>query len=154
MLTFADDGEVAAQDPLPIPFTPHVFTDQGERKKLRRIYITYGGFRKIGPTPGCSACDNDKSNHNAECIARFEKAFGRETKAPETPAPKGFLSYGELMLPRLEPRSEGEHPSDYEPSEVGVEESVRSLQRSRLSFDIRSLVLSRFSRLCPTPGHT
>ena len=122
LLTFADDGEVVAQDPLPIPFTPHVFTDQGERKKLRRIYITYARFRKIGPTPGCSACDNDKSNHNAECIARFEKAFGRETKAPETPAPKGFLSYEELMLRRPEPRSEGEHLSDYEPSEVGVDE--------------------------------
>ena len=92
LLTFADDGEVTAQDPLPIPFTLHVFTDQGERKKLRRIYITYARFRKIGPTPGCSACDNDKSSHNAECIARFEKAFGRETKAPATPAPKEFLS--------------------------------------------------------------
>ena len=62
------------------------------------------------------------SNHNAECIARFEKAFGRETKAPETPEPKGFLSYEQLMLPRPEPRSEGEHLSDTEPSEVGVEE--------------------------------
>ena len=92
LLTFADDGEVTAQDPLPIPFTLHVFTDQGERKKFRRIYITYARFRKIGPTPGCSACDNDKSSHNAECIARFEKAFGRETKAPATPAPKEFLS--------------------------------------------------------------
>ena len=119
----ADDGEVAAQDPLPIPFTPRVFTDQGERKKLRRIYITYARFRKIGPNPGCSACDNDKSNHNAECIARFEKAFGREAKAPETPAPKEFLSNEELMLPRPESRAEGEHLSDYESSEAGVEES-------------------------------
>ena len=123
LLTFADNGEIAAQDPLPIPFTPHVFTDQGERKKLRRIYITYARFRKIGPTPGCSACDNDKSNHNAECIARFEKAFEREPKAPETPAPKEFLSYEELMLPRPKARAKGEHLSDYEPSEAGVEES-------------------------------
>ena len=122
-MPFADEGEVAPHDPLPIPFTPHVFTDQGERKKLRRIYITYARFRKIGPTPGCSACDNDKSNHNAECIARFEKAFGRESKAPETPVPKEFLSYEELMLPRPPARGEGGHLSDYEPSEVGAEEA-------------------------------
>ena len=123
LLTFADEGEVTPHDPLPIPFTPHVFTDQGERKKLRRIYITYARFRKIGPTPGCSACDNGKSNHNAECIASFEKAFGRESKAPETPVPKEFLSYEELMLPRPPSRDEGEHLSDYEPSEVGAEEA-------------------------------
>ena len=112
LLTFADEGEVAPHDPLPIPFTPHVFTDQGEMKKIRRIYITYARFRKIGPTPGCSACDNDKSNHNAECIARFEKAFGRQSKAPETPVPKESPA-----------RDEGEHLSDYEPSEVGAEEA-------------------------------
>ena len=146
LLTFADDGEIAAQDPLPFPFTPHVFTDQGERKKLRRIYITYARFRKIGPTPGCSACDNDKSNHNAECIARFEKAFGRESKAPETPAPKELLSYEELMLPRPEARAEGEHLSDYEPSEAGVEESP-----AQLPSDIRSLALLCCSRLCLIP---
>ena len=33
LLTFADEGEVAPHDPLPIPFTPHVFTDQGEMKE-------------------------------------------------------------------------------------------------------------------------
>ena len=123
LLTFANEGEVAPHEPLPIPFTPHVFTDQGERKKLRRIYITYARFRKIGPTPGCSACENDKSNHNAECIARFEKAFGRESKAPETPVPKDFLSYEDLMLPRPPSRDEGDHLSDYEPSEIGGEEA-------------------------------
>ena len=122
-MTFADEGEVAPHEPLPIPFTPHVFTDQGERKKLRRIYITYARFRKIGPTPGCSACENDKSNHNAECIARFEKAFGRESKVPETPVPKDFLSYEDLMLPRPPSRDEGDHLSDYEPSEIGGEEA-------------------------------
>ena len=53
----------------------------------------------------------------------FEKACGREAKAPETPVPKEFLSYEELMLPRPEPRPEGEHLSDYEPSEVGAEEA-------------------------------
>ena len=60
---------------------------------------------------------------HSECVARFEKAFGRESKAPETPAPKEFLSYEELMLPRPEPRAGGEHLSDYEPSEAGIEES-------------------------------
>ena len=40
----------------------------------------------LGPTPGCSACENDRSNHSAECIARFEAAYRGETEAPPTPA--------------------------------------------------------------------
>ncbi|OLQ14226.1 hypothetical protein AK812_SmicGene1638 [Symbiodinium microadriaticum] len=117
LLSFAEMGDVEVPEPLPLPFTPHVFGDKDGREKIRRIYITYARFRKIGPTPGCSACENDKSNHNAECIARFEEAFGRESKAPETPVPKEFLSYEELMLPRPSSRPEGDHLSDIEPSE-------------------------------------
>ena len=161
LLTFADQENVEDVDPLPIPFTPHVFTDSGERKKLRRIYITYARFRKIGPTPGCSACDNDKSNHNAECIARFEKAFGRESKVPETPVPKEFLSYEELMLPRPPPREEGDHPSDYEPSEPGSERekapAVVATHRHQMVgaltlFEIASSSRSRLSQVGALSG--
>ena len=38
---------------------------------------------KIGPTKGCKGCDSDSSAHNAERIARYQKAFGAP---PSTPA--------------------------------------------------------------------
>ena len=64
--------EVVMPDPLPLPFS----TADVIRKKVRRVYITYARFLELGPTPGCSACENDRSNHSAECIARFEAAYG------------------------------------------------------------------------------
>ena len=74
--------EVVMPDPLPLPFS----TADVIRKKARRVYITYARFLELGPTPGCSACENDRSNHSAECIARFEAAYGSEREAPPTPA--------------------------------------------------------------------
>ncbi|OLP93635.1 hypothetical protein AK812_SmicGene24425 [Symbiodinium microadriaticum] len=154
LLSFAELGDVEIPEPLPLPFTPHVFGDKDGRKKIRRIYITYARFRKIGPTPGCSACDNDKSNHTPECIARFEKAFGRESKAPETPVPKEFLSYEELTLPRPVVRPDGDHLSDIEPSgdegeqvnltdPVTVDQLVWKSQRTLLGFlQVAAAVLS------------
>ena len=59
--------EVVMPDPLPLPFS----TADVIRKKARRVYITYARFLELFPTPGCSACENDRSNHSAECIARF-----------------------------------------------------------------------------------
>ena len=67
------DPSVEVPEPLPLPFSSW----SGLTKKARRIYITYSRFLEIGPTPGCSACENDRSNHNAECVERFEKAFGK-----------------------------------------------------------------------------
>ena len=69
-------------DPLPLPFS----TADVIRKKARRVYITYARFLGLGPTAGCSACENDRSNHSAECIARFEAAYGGDKVAPPTPA--------------------------------------------------------------------
>ena len=147
LLSFAEMGDVEVPEPLPLPFTPHVFGDKDGREKIRRIYITYARFRKIGPTPGCSACENDKSNHNAECIARFEEAFGRESKAPETPVPKEFLSYEELMLPRPSSRPEGDHLSDIEPSEDEGEQMPAIVAQHRhqkpgslILFEIRNCI--------------
>ena len=159
LLSFADLGDVEVPEPLPLPFTPHVFGDKDGRKKIRRIYITYARFRKIGPTPGCSACDNDKSNHTPECIARFEKAFGRESKAPETPVPKEFLSYEELMLPRPAVRSDGDHLSDIEPSGDEGEQVPAIVGQHRhqklgalILFEIVSHTCSRLSDFGLTSG--
>ena len=58
--------EVVMPDPLPLPFST-------------------ARFLELGPTPGCSACENDRSNHSAECIARFEAVYGGEKEAPPTP---------------------------------------------------------------------
>ena len=74
--------EVAMPDRLPLPFS----TADVIRKKARRVYITYARFLEFGPTPGCSAYENDRSNRSAECIARFEAAYGGEREAPPTPA--------------------------------------------------------------------
>ena len=77
-----DVRQLADVDPLPIPF----IEDTPETKsKARRVYITYSRMLKIGPTKGCKGCDADSSAHNAECIARYEEAFGA---APSTPAPE------------------------------------------------------------------
>ena len=67
-------------DPLPLPFS----TADVIRKKARRLHITYARFLELGPTPGCSACENDRSNRSAECIARFEAAYRGEREAPPT----------------------------------------------------------------------
>ena len=74
--------EVVMPDPLPLPFS----TADVIRKKARKVYITYARFLELGPTPGCSACENDRSNHSVECIARFEAAYGGDEGAPPTPA--------------------------------------------------------------------
>ena len=74
--------EVVMADPLPLPFS----TADVIRKKARGVYITYARFLALGPTPGCSSCENDRSDHNAERIARFEAAYGGEREAPPTPA--------------------------------------------------------------------
>ena len=74
-----DVRQLADVDPLPVLF----IEDTPETKsKARRVYITYSRMLKIGPAKGCKGCDADSSAHNAECIARCEKAFG----APPTPA--------------------------------------------------------------------
>ena len=62
--------EVVLPDPLPLPFS----TADVIRKTARRVYIPYARFLELGPTPGCSACEHDRSNHSAECIARCEVA--------------------------------------------------------------------------------
>ena len=60
-------------DAVPIPFV-----DSEVKPKTRRVYVTYCRMLKIGATKGCKGCENDTSSHNQECIARFEKAFGRK----------------------------------------------------------------------------
>ena len=74
--------EVVTPDPLLLP----VSTADVIRKKARRVYVTYARFLELGPTPGCSACENDGPNHSAERIARFEAAYGGDKGAPPTPA--------------------------------------------------------------------
>ena len=74
--------EVVIPDPLPLPFS----TADVICKKARSVYLTYARFLERGPTPGCSACENDRSHHSAECIARFEAAYGGDKWAPPTPA--------------------------------------------------------------------
>ena len=82
-------------DPLPLPF----LTADVIRKKARRVYITYARFLEFGLTPGCSACENDPPNHSAECIARFEAAFGGR-EAPPTPALRSIHLPCHLLLSR------------------------------------------------------
>ena len=62
--------------------------------------------------------------------------------------PKDFLSYEDLMLPRPPSRDEGDHLSDYEPSEIGGEEAPAA----PAIFGIRSPELLSCSRSYPTPG--
>ena len=77
-------------DPLPLLFS----TADVIRKKARRVYITYAGFLQLGPTPGCSACENDRSSHSAECVARFEAAYGGEREASSSyPGTSSHPSY-------------------------------------------------------------
>ena len=116
-LQLCGDDDFQIPNPLPLPFS----SEDVIKKKSRRVYITYSRFLKLGPTPGCSACDNDKSNHSPECIARFEAAFGKEVPPVEDKSPEEFLSYEELGVPRPEARPEGDHLSDYEPSEPDAE---------------------------------
>ena len=90
--------EVVMPDPLPLPFS----TADVIRKKARRVYITYARFLELGATPGCSACENDRSNHSAECIARFEAAYGGEREAPPTPALHRIPPTPSMPLPAVE----------------------------------------------------
>ena len=85
-------------DPLPLPSS----TADVIRKKARRVYITYARFLGLGPTPGCSACENDRSNHSAECTACFEAAYGGEKETPPTPALRRIPSTPSLPPPTAE----------------------------------------------------
>ena len=79
--------EVVMPDPLHLPFS----TADVVRKKARRVYITY--------------CENDRSNHSAECIARFEAVYGGDKGAPPTPALHHIPPTPSLPPPITEDRS-------------------------------------------------
>ena len=73
--------------------------------------LTYSRFLELGPTPGCSACENDRSNHSPECVARFEKAFGRPEEGGSAasaplPDPEAFLSFEHFDVPDVVPRAD------------------------------------------------
>ena len=93
-----DEVVVLMPDPLSLPFS----TADVIRKKARRVYITYARFLELGPTPGCSACENDRSNHSAECTARFEATYGGEREAPPTPALRRIPPTPSMPLPAVE----------------------------------------------------
>ncbi|CAE6955300.1 GIP [Symbiodinium natans] len=117
--------DFAIPDPLPLPFSG----DQANvKKKARRIYITYSRFLKLGPTPGCTACERDRSDHNPECVARFEKAFGDEAKTSSQPFEdhERLLSFEHLGLPDLPPEID---PADEEAVEVELAALGRSTGR-------------------------
>ena len=95
--------EVVMPDPLSLPFS----TADVIRKKVRRVYITYARFLELGPTPGCSACENDCSNHSAECIARFEAAYGGDREAPPTPALRRISPTPSIPPPTVEEARSG-----------------------------------------------
>ena len=67
-------------------------------RSCRRVYITYASFRKLCPTPGCLACDNDKSKRNKECIARFDC---EPSKLLQRMAPQSLLFAGVRNLVHL-----------------------------------------------------
>ena len=41
LFSFAGQRDVEVPNPLPLPFTPHLFTEKRERKKIRRAFINY-----------------------------------------------------------------------------------------------------------------
>ena len=52
------------------------------------------------PTPGCIGCVADSCNHSRECIAPFEKAFGKkheESEAPQIEALEDLPGVGVLQ---------------------------------------------------------
>ena len=73
--------EVVMPDPLPLPFS----TADVIRKKARRVYITYARFLELGPTPGCSACENVQITARSALLALKPHHSG-EKEAPPTPA--------------------------------------------------------------------
>ena len=94
-------------DSVPVPFV-----DAEIKRKTRRVYVTYARMLKIGATAGCKGCENDTSAHNAECIARFEEAFGHKDADGSFVEPEVPVSQ---EIPAIEPM----HVSDdfeYEPS--------------------------------------
>ena len=94
-------------DPLPLPFSG----DQTNvKKKARRIYITYSGFLKLGPTPGCTACERGEP-----------KASSQPVEDHET-----LLSFEHLGLPDLPPEID---PDDEEAVEVELAALSRSTGR-------------------------
>ena len=94
-------------DSIPVPFV-----DAEIRRKTRRVYVPCARMLKIGATVGCKGCSNDTSAHNAECIARFEEAFGRKDADGSFIEPEVRVS---SEIPAIDPM----HVSDdfeYEPS--------------------------------------
>ena len=95
------DPSFEIPDPLPLPLSSW----SGLTRKARRVYITYSRFLEIGPTPGCSL------NHSPECVAKFEKAFGKSegegsaASAPP-PDPETFLSVERFDVPNVVPRED------------------------------------------------
>ena len=139
---------------LPLPFSS--LSGLGLTETAHRVYITYSRFLEIGPAPGCSAVS--RSNHNPDCVALFEAAFGepaegRPAASAPPPDPASFLSFEHFdspdvvpkpddndddvveraaadILARLEPEEEL-----YEPSfagDCGAKIPLRTLKRKRL----------------------
>ena len=81
------------------------------RLEARRVYITYSRFLELGPTPGCSTCENNRSNHSPECVARFEKAYGRSEEGGSAvsappPDPEAFPAFEHFDVPDVVPRED------------------------------------------------
>ena len=93
------DPSFEVPDPLPLPFS------------FWSVYVTYSRFLELGPAPGCSACENDRPNHSPECVARFERAFGRPEEggsAASAPPrdPEALLSFERFNVPDVVPRAD------------------------------------------------
>eukprot|EP00435_Cladocopium_sp_Y103_P067213 s690_g29.t1 len=91
-------SELHDVDAVPVPFV-----DAEIKRKTRRVYVTYARMLKIGATKGCKGCENDTSAHNAECIARFEEAFGRKEAdgpfvEPEVPVSSDIPAIGPMHV--------------------------------------------------------